>query len=75
MYSKVIKLCYIFLQILLLYRLLENIEYSSLCYTVGPCWLSILYIIVCIYNLFVLFLIFPPVMKYVRAKIDENFTT
>ena len=25
-------------------RLLQNIEESSLCYTVGPCWLSILYI-------------------------------
>ena len=30
------------------YRLLQNIEYSSLCYTVGPCFLSILYIVVCI---------------------------
>ena len=30
---------------LYLYRLLQNIEYSSLCYTVGPCWLSILYIV------------------------------
>ena len=25
-----------------LYRLLQNIEQSSLCYTVGPCWISIL---------------------------------
>ena len=30
------------------FRLLQNIEQSSLCYTVGPCWLSILYIVVCI---------------------------
>ena len=29
-------------------RLLQDIEYSSLCCTVGPCWLSILYIVVCI---------------------------
>ena len=29
-------------QILFPYRLLQNIEYSSLCYTVGTCWLSIL---------------------------------
>ena len=29
------------------YRLLQDIEYSSLCYTVGPCWLSVLYIVVC----------------------------
>ena len=37
----------IFFQILFLYRLLQNIEYSSLCYTVGPYWLAILYIVVC----------------------------
>ena len=29
-------------QILFPVRLLQNIEQSSLCYTVGPCWLSIL---------------------------------
>ena len=29
-------------QILLPFRLLHNIEQSSLCYTVGPCWLCIL---------------------------------
>ena len=28
------------------YILLQNIEYSSLCYTVGPCCLSILYKVV-----------------------------
>ena len=33
----------IFFKILFLYRLLQNTEYSSLCYTVGPCWLSVLY--------------------------------
>ena len=32
-----------FFQILFPYRLLQNIEYSSLCYTLGPCWLSILH--------------------------------
>ena len=37
---------YILFQILLLYRLLQDIEYSSLCYTVGPCYLLILYIAV-----------------------------
>ena len=31
------------------YRLLQNIEYSSLHYVIGPCWLTILYIKVCIY--------------------------
>ena len=30
------------------YRLLQNTEYSSLCYSVGPYYLSILYIVVCI---------------------------
>ena len=30
------------------YGLSQDIEYSSLCCTVGPCRLSILYIIVCI---------------------------
>ena len=29
-------------------RLLQNIKCSSLCYTVGSCWLSILCIVVCI---------------------------
>ena len=38
---------YIF-QILFPYRLLQNIKYSSMCYTVGPCWLPILYVVVCI---------------------------
>ena len=33
-------------QILFPYRLLQNTEYSFLCYTVGPCWLSSLYIVV-----------------------------
>ena len=35
-------------QILFLHRPLQSIEQSSLCYTVGPHQLSILYIIVCI---------------------------
>ena len=40
----------ILFQILFPYRLLQNIEYSPLCYTVGPCFLSILYTVVCICN-------------------------
>ena len=39
---------YILLQVLFPYRLLQNVECSSLCYTVGTHWLSILYIAVCI---------------------------
>ena len=42
--SKVVQL-YSF-QILFLYRLLQNIEYNSLCHRVGPCCLSVLYIVV-----------------------------
>ena len=38
------------MQILFPYRLLQNIEYSSLCYRVVSCWLSVLYIVMCIYS-------------------------
>ena len=31
-----------------LYELSQNIEWGSLCYTIGPCWLSILHIVVCV---------------------------
>ena len=51
MYSKVIQLyihVYPFFQILFHYSLLQDIEYSSLCYTVNACCLSILYLAVCI---------------------------
>ena len=41
---------HILFQILFPYRLQLDIEYSSLFYTVGPCWLSILYIIVVYIN-------------------------
>ena len=37
-----------FFQILFHYRLLQGIEYSSLGYIVGPCCLSLLYIVMCI---------------------------
>ena len=42
------KYIYILFHILFHYALLQCTEYSSLCYTVGPCCLSILYIVVCI---------------------------
>ena len=38
----------ILFQILFPLRLLHNIEQSSLCYAVGPCWLLILNIAVCL---------------------------
>ena len=37
----------ILFQILFPFRLLQSIEQSSLCYTVGPCWLSILNTVLC----------------------------
>ena len=39
---------YILFHILSHYGSLQGMEYSSLCYTAGPCCLSILYIVVCI---------------------------
>ena len=39
---------FILFHILFHYDLLQDIEYSSLCYTVGHCCLSVLYILVCI---------------------------
>ena len=39
---------YMYIYILFPYGLLQNIEHCCLCYTVGPCWLSILYIVVSI---------------------------
>ena len=41
---------YIPLHILFHFVLSQGIEYSSLCNAVGPCWLCILYLIVCIYS-------------------------
>ena len=46
--SQEIGYIYRLLKILFHYRLLQDIEYSSLCCTVGPYGLSILYIVVCI---------------------------
>ena len=40
----------VFFQIVFPYSLLQNIEYGSLCYTVGPCYLYVLYIVVYIYT-------------------------
>ena len=41
----------ILFQILFPFSLLQNIEQSFLCYTVGPCWLFILNIAVCIWSM------------------------
>ena len=47
-YSSNNKYISLLFQILFPYRLLQDIAYIFLCYTVGPCWLSILYTVVCI---------------------------
>ena len=39
---------YLFFKIHFYYSLLQDIEYGSLCYTVNPCCLSILHMVVCI---------------------------
>ena len=39
---------FILFQVLFSYSLSQNIEQSPLCYTVGPCWLFILFIVVCV---------------------------
>ena len=45
-HGKVIHICiYITFQILFHYWLFQDTGYSSLCYTIGPCHLSLLYIV------------------------------
>ena len=41
-----IYMCVFFFYILFHYRLFQDVEYNPLCYTVGRCWLSVLYIAV-----------------------------
>ena len=54
---------YILFQILFNYRLLQDTEYSFLCYTLGSC-LSILYIVVCSCESPILNLSLPPPLCY-----------
>ena len=35
-------------QVLFSFKLLQDIKQSSLCYEIGPYWLSIVYVVVCI---------------------------
>ena len=48
-YTHIYMYIYILFQILFHYMLLQDIEYSSPCCAVDPCWLSILYMVVHIY--------------------------
>ena len=53
-YSPVIQLhthTHTLLQVVFMYRLLQNIQCCSLCYAVGPCWLSILCMVGSVYLL------------------------
>ena len=45
-------------------RLLHNIDQSSLCYTVGPCWLSVLNVAVCTYGMVFFILFFKFIYFY-----------
>ena len=65
---------YIFFHILFHYDLSQDIEYSSLCYTVRSCGLSILYIIVCTEIHFQLPL-FPKVTNERMRDICNNRTS
>ena len=49
-----------FFQILFLFMLLQNTEQSSLCYSIGPCWLFILNKAVCVYQSHIPQLSHPP---------------
>ena len=57
----------ILFQVLFPFRLLQNIEQSSLCYTVGPCWLSILFYFIYLYKLIHLFIYFWLCWVFVSA--------
>ena len=50
---------YIVFQTLFHYRLLQDIEYSSLCYMGGPCCFLVLYVVVVYVNLKLLTYLFP----------------
>ena len=67
MHSKVIRLhvymCILF-QILSPFRLLQNIEQSSLCYTVDPCWLSILNKALCLLFLLLAVVLFSGALPF-----------
>ena len=50
------------------YRLLQGIEYGSLCYAVGPYWLSILYTVLSV-NLKLLMCPFPTHFPFGNHKL------
>ena len=70
---------HIVFQILFSYSLLQNIEYSSLCYTVGSCWLSLIYRSVCksipSLNLHVFLVLNNYSGLYMCVTLDCNFAS
>ena len=70
---------YVYFQILFHYRLLQGIEYSSLCYTTNLCCLSTLYIVVCICSSHIPNLSLPLSIGYISVGIfkalDEWFSS
>ena len=72
-HTNIYSLIYILFQILFPYRLLQNIDYSSLCYTVGPGWLYILYIIqYCVYVNPILLIYLSP-LKPFRNTLSQTY--
>ena len=59
---------FILVQILFSCRLSHNIEYSSLCYTVGPCWLYLIYSSVCVCQSQAHHLSLPPRFPFSEHK-------
>ena len=73
-YSKVIQsniYMYLLFQILFPYKLLHNIEYGSLCYTVGPCSLSGFYTVVCLWVYFCFLYNFTCIILFLTPHISN----
>ena len=61
-----------FFKILSLFKFLQNIEQSSHCYTVGPCWLSILNIAVAHILLTYNMIILPDLSSSLTARLTYS---
>ena len=69
---------YILSQILFSYRLLKNIEYSSLCHIVGFSWLSILCTVICTcysqppnLSIFIVVFLYDPILVYSQRALEN----
>ena len=63
-------------QIVSPYRILHDIEYRPLSYRVGPCWLSVFYILLCVCKYQPVDLLFPPSLfgNHVCFMTSHSFT-